>query len=150
MGKIIVLIGAPTTTGGRIIISNQRVTCDRPLVALLVDKTICPKYKSIVTIIEGAENWIVDGKLVAYDGYVIVCKCSPVGHNKIIASHSYMFVDVGTSYNTTTRCSLGNTSSIQSDYTNEESNNLIRIDASRLLKCADELCEKHLYHEDIK
>ena len=33
---------------------------------------------------------------------------------------------------------------------NDDENNLIRIDARRLLQCADELCEKHLYHDDIK
>ena len=33
---------------------------------------------------------------------------------------------------------------------NNDENNLIRIDARRLLQCADELCEKHLYHDDIK
>ena len=34
--------------------------------------------------------------------------------------------------------------------TNDDENNLIRIDARRLLQCADELCEKHLYYDDIK
>ena len=33
---------------------------------------------------------------------------------------------------------------------NDDVNNLIGIDARRLLQCADELCEKHLYHDDIK
>ena len=33
---------------------------------------------------------------------------------------------------------------------NNDENNLIRIDARRLLQCADEVCEKHLYHDDIK
>lgn len=33
---------------------------------------------------------------------------------------------------------------------NDDENNLIRIDARRLLQCADELCEKHLYYDDIK
>lgn len=63
-------------------------------VALLGDKATCPKCKSVGTIIEGAKNCLVNGKPTAYDGCVIACRCSPVGSNKIIATNSYIFVDV--------------------------------------------------------
>jgi len=123
--------------------------------------------------VQDAHDFVIDGNPVAYDGCIIACKCSPVGCHKIIATKSDMFVDVPSSYGAVTTTLLSNNSSSQTNTINNTSSNqqtntkqsviatqddtvskdtrdLIRIDARRLLKCADELCEKHLYHDDIK
>ncbi|WP_334319950.1 DUF4225 domain-containing protein [Gilliamella apicola] len=94
-----------------------------------------------------ASNFIIDGKPVAYDGCIIACKCKPVGGHRILALKSSMYVGVSGG-SVQSNSFTGNQKQLSS--TNDDENNLIRIDARRLLQCADELCEKHLYYDDIK
>ena len=94
-----------------------------------------------------ASNFIIDGKPVAYDGCIVACKCTPVGGHRILALNSTMFVGVSGS-SVQSNSFAGNQKQFNSE--NNDENTLIRIDARRLLQCADELCEKHLYHDDIK
>lgn len=170
MTKEIALINNYTTTGGRIISGDQREVAHGYAVALLGDKTTCPKCKSIGTIIEGAINWLVDGKPVVYDGCIVACGCKPIGCNRVIASKSYLFVGVtsdhylpyasslsskesthytnGSQINQHSNITKNKISYLHNITTNEK--NLIRADAHHLLQCVDELCEKHLYHNDIK
>ncbi|RKS87438.1 PAAR motif-containing protein [Orbus hercynius] len=145
------------------------MNCNGSAVALLGDKATCPKCKSMGSIIEGATNWTVQGKPAAYDGCIIACGCSPVGCNRIIATKSHLFVDVGGSYRSASSPTfasdnlpsssdaiqdnslLSQPSNLQHNTIIAEDNSaLIRADARRLLQCADELCEKHLYYQDIK
>ena len=116
-------------------------------VALLGDLVSCPKCNSTGRIIEGANNFIIDGKPVAYDGCIVACKCTSVGGHRILALKSSMYVGVSGG-SVQSNSFAGNQK--QMSFANDDENNLIRIDARRLLQCADELCEKHLYHDDIK
>jgi len=174
MPKRIAIRGDATNMGGVVITASGTSFCGASGVALLGDLASCPKCKSTGKIINGAHDFVIDGKPIAYDGCIIACKCSPIGCHKIIATKSDIFVDVPSSYGAVTATTLANrspsqtnainnTSSIQKinamqssviaqqdDTAPEDKRDLIRIDARRLLKCADELCEKHLYHEDIK
>ncbi|OTP81191.1 PAAR domain-containing protein [Gilliamella apicola] len=147
MTKQVAVLGDMTNYGGRIITASGNGYCGMDGVALLGDLVSCPKCRSTGRIIEGADNFIIDGKPVAYDGCIVACKCTPVGGHRIIALNSTIFVGVS-SGSVQSNSFAGNQKQLSS--ANDDENNLIRIDARRLLQCADELCEKHLYHDDIK
>lgn len=147
MSKQVAILGDATNYGGRIITASGQGYSDGAQIALLGDLVSCPKCNSTGRIIEGAENFIIDGKPVAYDGCIVACKCSPVGGHRILALNSTMYVGVSGS-SVQSNSFAGNQKQFNSE--NNDENNLIRIDARRLLQCADELCEKHLYHDDIK
>ncbi|MFQ1013268.1 PAAR domain-containing protein [Gilliamella apicola] len=147
MTKQVAVLGDATNYGGRIITASGNGYCGMDGVALLGDLVSCPKCRSTGRIIEGADDFIIDGKPVAYDGCIVACKCTPVGGHRIIALNSTIFVGVS-SGSVQSNSFAGNQKQLSS--ANDDENNLIRIDARRLLQCADELCEKHLYHDDIK
>ena len=147
MTKQVAVLGDATNYGGRIITASGNGYCGMDGVALLGDLVSCPKCRSTGRIIEGADNFIIDGNPVAYDGCIVACKCTPVGGHRIIALNSTIFVGVS-SGSVQSNSFAGNQKQLSS--ANDNENNLIRIDARRLLQCADELCEKHLYHDDIK
>ena len=147
MSKQIAVLGDATNYGGRIITASGQGYCGMDGVALLGDLVSCPKCNSTGRIIEGANNFIIDGKPVAYDGCIVACKCTPVGGHRILAFKSTMYVGVSGG-SVQSNSFTGNQKQFNSE--NNDENNLIRIDARRLLQCADELCEKHLYHDDIK
>ena len=147
MSKQVAILGDATNYGGRIITASGQGYSDGAQIALLGDLASCPKCNSTGRIIEGADNFIIDGKPVAYDGCIVACKCTPVGGHRIIALNSTIFVGVS-SGSVQSNSFAGNQKQLSS--ANDDENNLIRIDARRLLQCADELCEKHLYHDDIK
>ena len=147
MSKQVAVLGDATNYGGRIITASGQGYCGMDGVALLGDLASCPKCGSAGRIIEGANNFIIDGKPVAYDGCIIACKCKPVGGHRVLALKSSMYVGVSGG-SVQSNSFTGNQKQLSS--TNDDENNLIRIDARRLLQCADELCEKHLYHDDIK
>ncbi|WP_334328165.1 DUF4225 domain-containing protein [Gilliamella apicola] len=136
-----------TNYGGRIITASGQGYCGMDGVALLGDLVSCPKCSSTGRIIEGANDFIIDGKPVAYDGCIVACKCTPIGGHRILALNSTIFVGVSGG-SVQSNSFAGNQKQFNS--ANDDENNLIRIDARRLLQCADELCEKHLYHDDIK
>ena len=147
MSKQIAVLGDMTNYGGRIITASGQGYSDGAQIALLGDLVSCPKCSCTGRIIEGASNFIIDGKPVAYDGCIVVCKCTPVGGHRILALNSTMFVGVSGGF-VQSNSFAGNQKQFNSE--NNDENNLIRIDAHRLLQCADELCEKHLYYDDIK
>ena len=147
MSKQVAILGDATNYGGRIITASGQGYSDGAQIALLGDLASCPKCNSTGRIIEGADNFIIDGKPVAYDGCIVACKCTPVGGHRILALNSTIFVGVS-SGSVQSNSFAGNQKQFNS--ANNDENNLIRIDARRLLQCADELCEKHLYHDDIK
>ena len=147
MSKQIAILGDATNYGGRIITASGQGYSDGAQIALLGDLASCPRCSSTGRIIEGADNFIIDGKPVAYDGCIVACKCSPVGGHRILALNSTMYVGVSGG-SVQSNSFAGNQKQFNSE--NNDENNLIRIDARRLLQCADELCEKHLYHDDIK
>ena len=147
MGKQIAVLGDITNYGGRIITASGQGYSDGAQIALLGDLVSCPRCSGTGRIIEGASNFIIDGKPVAYDGCIVACKCSPVGGHRILASNSTMYVGVS-DCSAQSNSFSGNQKQFNPD--NNDENNLIRIDARRLLQCADEVCERHLYHDDIK
>ena len=147
MSKQVAILGDATNYGGRIITASGQGYSDGAQIALLGDLVSCPRCSSTGRIIEGASDFIIDGKPVAYDGCIVACKCTPVGGHRVLAFKSTLYVGVsGGSVQSNSFAS----NQKQLSSTNNDENNPIRIDARRLLQCADELCEKHLYYDDIK
>ncbi|OCG48017.1 hypothetical protein A9G35_02665 [Gilliamella sp. Choc5-1] len=153
-------MGDDTTTCGKVISSSVLAFNHLDAIACLGDYASCPKCKSSGKIIEATDKLIIDGKPAAYDGCIIACGCRPIGVNRIIATKSLIFVDVATSYYTNKSNPINNTFStiaqndihtqINSLVAPNEDKTKIRLDAQNLLDCAHEVCEKHLYHDDIK
>lgn len=160
MSKKIAVMGDDTTTGGKIISSSVQGFNCLDAIACLGDYASCPKCKGSGKIIEATDKLIIDGKPAAYDGCIVACGCRPLGVNRIIATKSLIFVDVATPNYTNKSKPFNNTfSTIAQNDVPTQSNSLvasnedktkIRLDAQNLLDCAHEVCEKHLYHDNIK
>ncbi|MFQ1054740.1 PAAR domain-containing protein [Gilliamella apicola] len=90
----IAVLGDVTNYGGRIITASGNGYCGIDGIALLGDLASCPKCRSTGRIIEGANDFVIDGKPVAYDGCIVACRCSPVGNHRIIASKSTMYINI--------------------------------------------------------
>lgn len=160
MSKKIAVMGDDTTTGGKIISSSVQGFNCLDAIACLGDYASCPKCKGSGKIIEATDKLIIEGKPAAYDGCIIACGCRPIGVNRIIATKSLIFVDVATSYHTNKSNPINKTFStiaqndiptqINSLVASNEDKTKIRLDAQNLLDCAHEVCEKHLYHDNIK
>ena len=140
MGKLVAVVGDRTTKGGYIITGSGPATCGGRSIALVGDLVTCPKCGSKGQIVEGAPNLSFHGKPAAYHGCRVACKCAPVGSNQIIAGLSWMSVDV----------ILPKSSESTSYVSNPETRSKIRLDVKKLLDLAKEVCEKHLYYEEIK
>ena len=140
MFKLVAVVGDRTTKGGYIITGSGPATCGGRSIALVGDLVTCPKCRSKGQIVEGAPNLTFHGKPAAYNGCRVACKCTPVGSNQIIAGLSWMSVDV-----------IPPKSSESTRYvSNPETRSKIRLDVKKLLDLAKEVCEKHLYYEEIK
>ena len=140
MGKLVAVVGDRTTKGGYILTGSGPATCGGRCIALVGDLVTCPKCGSKGQIVEGAPNFTFHGKPAAYNGCRVACKCAPVGSNQIIAGLSWMSVDV-----------IPPKSSESTSYvSNPETRSKIRLDVKKLLDLAKEVCEKHLYYEEIK
>ena len=140
MVKLVAVVGDRTTKGGYIITGSGPATCGGRCIALVGDLVTCPKCGSKGQIVEGAPNLTFHGKPAAYHGCRVACKCTPVGSNQIIAGLSWMSVDV----------ILPKPSESTRYVSNPETRSKIRIDVKKLLDLAKEVCEKHLYYEEIK
>ena len=140
MGKLVAVVGDRTTKGGYILTGSGPATCGGRSIALVGDLVTCPKCRSKGQIVEGAPNLTFHGKPAAYHGCRVACKCTPVGSNQIIAGLSWMSVDV----------ILPKPSESTRYVSNPETRSKIRIDVKKLLDLAKEVCEKHLYYEEIK
>jgi len=166
----VALVGDTTTTGGKIIASENFVRSDEMAMALVGDKVYCPKCDKTGAIIEGCQTITIEGKPVAYNGSQIACGC-PAGTHRIVATKSFTFVDAPDLNNSTPAASMAarfGTSNAMSGYSGfgssglnnasqpspfshfAEPKNDIRIDAKELIQCAEEVCEKHLYYPEIK
>lgn len=118
MIKQIAVLGDITNYGGRIITASGNGYCGIDGVALLGDLASCPKCRSTGRIIDGANDFVIDGKPVAYDGCIVACRCSPAGSHRIIALKSTMYINISNN-------SLPNSSQADSIINNQEINKKI-------------------------
>lgn len=87
MSKGLVLLGDKTTHGGQVISASSTMVVNGKKVALVGDKVSCPiKGHGMTVILEGASDFISDGKPVAVNGSRCGCGC------QLISSGSDFFV----------------------------------------------------------
>ena len=118
MSKQVAILGDATNYGGRIITASGQGYSDGAQIALLGDLVSCPRCSSTGRIIEGANDFVIDGKPVAYDGCIIACKCTPVGGHRIIALKSTVYINISNN-------SLSNSSQSNSIINKQEINQKI-------------------------
>lgn len=75
MGRMIVVEGDATTSGGRVISGSAMTNVEGRPVARVGDKATCPKHAGVFSIVSGDDSWIVDGQPVARDGDALECGC---------------------------------------------------------------------------
>ncbi len=81
------VIGDTTTTGGEIIDGAKTMTDEGHLLALIGSKVKCPACNSIGVIRKTSIHEVtVEQALVALDGDVVECKCTPLGVNKVVVN----------------------------------------------------------------
>lgn len=80
--KGFVLLGDKTTHGGQVITATSTMTINGLPVALVGDKVSCPmKGHGVNAIIEGAHDWISDGKSVVVNGCRCECGCAVISQS---------------------------------------------------------------------
>lgn len=76
MARNWIVMGDPTSSGGRVITASNRTDIEGMGVARVGDKATCPQmHKGVFSIVEGDSTIIIDGQPVALDGCALVCGC---------------------------------------------------------------------------
>lgn len=71
-----IVMGDPTSSGGRVITASNRTDIEGKGVARVGDKATCPqKHQGVFSIVEGDSTIIIDGQPVALDGCALACGC---------------------------------------------------------------------------
>ncbi len=70
-----IVIGCPTTGGGKVISGNNTFLVEGIPVACVGDTATCPKHKTVTTIISGDSHMQVMGKAVARANDALACGC---------------------------------------------------------------------------
>ncbi|HGM6067248.1 TPA: PAAR domain-containing protein [Stenotrophomonas maltophilia] len=76
MARNWIVMGDPTSSGGRVITASNRTDIEGMGVARVGDKATCPQmHKGVYSIVEGDSTIIIDGQPVALDGCALACGC---------------------------------------------------------------------------
>lgn len=76
MARNWIVLGDPTTSGGRVIAASNETDIGGIPVARVGDKATCPTlHKGVFSIVEGDASLIVDGWPVALHGCALACGC---------------------------------------------------------------------------
>jgi len=76
MARNWIVMGDPTSSGGRVITASNRTDIEGMGVARVGDKATCPQmHKGVFSIVEGDSTIIIDGQPVALDGCALACGC---------------------------------------------------------------------------
>lgn len=76
MARNWIVMGDPTSSGGRVITASNRTDIEGMGVARVGDKATCPQmHKGVFAIVEGDSTIIIDGQPVALDGCALACGC---------------------------------------------------------------------------
>jgi len=70
-----IVVGCPTTGGGKVISGNSLFQIEGIPVACVGDKATCPKHKTVATIISGDPNMQIFGKAAARVNDALSCGC---------------------------------------------------------------------------
>ncbi|MFT0543657.1 PAAR domain-containing protein [Pseudomonas faucium] len=84
-GRNQALNGDRTTTGATCLASGSGFKGHGREALRLYDKTTpCPKCGEVGTLVEGVQNFVIQGRPAVVDGALVACKC-PAGKNRVLA-----------------------------------------------------------------
>ncbi|KOC87875.1 PAAR domain-containing protein [Winslowiella iniecta] len=76
MSKGFILLGDKTSHGGQVISASSTMVVNGKKVALIGDQVSCPQTgHGVNKIVEGAADWMSDGKPIAVQGCRCECGC---------------------------------------------------------------------------
>lgn len=156
-GKAMAIDGDKTTTGATCIGTSSLIKYKETPSLLVGDlTTTCPQCKQTGKIATGDRRMMNNGKPQAVDGSIVQCGC-PYGSNTVIAAS---YKNAGTFNFSASENSSGDRQYDARQYdrsfreyaapVSDEQDSRIRLDARRLINCAAEICEKHLYYPEVK
>ena len=87
-----IVVGDPTSSGGRVLTGSPFTDIDGKSVARVTDMAMCPKHKGAFPIVDGDSTLIIDGQPVALHGSSLACGCKVLS-----AQQMRVFVDQGPS-----------------------------------------------------
>lgn len=90
MARNFIVVGDPTSSGGRVVSGSSATDIDGKPVARVGDKAVCPQHKGAFPIVTGDASLIVDGSPVARHGDRLACGCQVLS-----AQQFHVFVDTG-------------------------------------------------------
>ncbi len=76
MAKMWIVIGDPTSGGGKVITGSPFTDIDGKPVARVTDQATCPTHKGSFPIVDGDATTIIDGQPVAVHGSGLACGCT--------------------------------------------------------------------------
>ncbi|MBN6152795.1 PAAR domain-containing protein [Xanthomonas sp. AmX2] len=85
-----IVVGDPTSSGGRVVTGSPYTDIEGAPVARVGDKAVCPLHKGAFPIVDGDPTITIDGQAVALDGAKLACGCSVTTQRQ-----SRAFVDQG-------------------------------------------------------
>lgn len=75
MATAYIVVGCPTTGGGKVLSGNSMFLIEGIPIACVGDKATCPKHKTVATIIAGDPNMQIFGKSAARVNDSLSCGC---------------------------------------------------------------------------
>ncbi|MDH5821906.1 PAAR domain-containing protein [Luteimonas sp. RD2P54] len=87
-----IVVGDPTSSGGRVLTGSPFTDIDDSPVARVNDMAMCPLHKGPFPIVDGDPTLIIDGQPVALHGSSLACGCKVLS-----AKQMRVFVDAGPS-----------------------------------------------------
>ncbi|QER40115.1 PAAR domain-containing protein [Acinetobacter suaedae] len=84
MAKPYIVIGCPTTGGGKVISGNSSFLIEGKAIACVGDKATCPKHQTVSTIISGDPYMQVFGKAAARVNDSLSCGCKLLPQQNLV------------------------------------------------------------------
>jgi uncharacterized Zn-binding protein involved in type VI secretion len=75
VGRIAIVVGDSTSSGGTVLTGSPFTDINGMAVARVGDKAFCPKHKGAFPIVTGDPTFIVDGQALARHGDALACGC---------------------------------------------------------------------------
>lgn len=79
MTRMWIVVGDPTSSGGKVVTGSPFTDIDGKPVARVTDTASCPKHQGTFPIVDGDPTCIVDGQPVALHDSKLSCGCSVLG-----------------------------------------------------------------------
>ena len=79
MTRMWIVVGDPTSSGGKVVTGSPFTAIDGKPVARVTDSATCPKHRGSFPIVDGDPTCLVDGEPAALHGSKLSCGCAVLG-----------------------------------------------------------------------